>query len=85
VLAEGFQVGVATPEWKYLRTEGRETLYRLGDRPDETTDRAAEEPDERSAMRRRLAAELAAHPASAAARDALDDELRKTLEALGYL
>jgi arylsulfatase A-like enzyme len=85
VLAEGVQVGVATPEWKYLRTEGRETLYRLGDRPDEATDRAAEEPDVRSAMRRRLAAELTAHPASAAARDALDDELRKTLEALGYL
>lgn len=86
VLVEGLQVGVVTADWKYLRTDdGREELFRLRPEPDETVDRSAEQPEVRSAMRRRLAAELAAHPASAAVREALDDELRKTLEALGYL
>jgi hypothetical protein len=36
-------------------------------------------------MRRRLAAEIERHPARTPAREALDDELRRNLESLGYL
>jgi hypothetical protein len=72
-------------DWKYLRSDRREELYRLGPEPDETVDLAAAEPAVRSAMRRRLAAEIERRPAREPAREAIDEELRRTLESLGYL
>jgi hypothetical protein len=36
-------------------------------------------------MRRRLAAEIERRPAREPAREAIDEELRRTLESLGYL
>jgi arylsulfatase A-like enzyme len=85
VVDEGDRIGVVGGDWKYLRSDRREELYRLGPEPDETVDLAAAEPAVRSAMRRRLAAEIERRPAREPAREAIDEELRRTLESLGYL
>ena len=85
LLVEGDLFGIVDDGWKYLRGDGREELYRLAPEADETVDLAGAEPAAREAMRRRLAAEIERHPARTPAREALDDELRRNLESLGYL
>jgi arylsulfatase len=78
-------VGLVTPEWKYLRSRDYEELYRLGDEPDESRDLAGEEPEILRRLRELLRRELVLHPANVRARESMPDDLRETLEALGYL
>lgn len=85
IRAERPPVGLVTAEWKYLRSRDTEELYRLGAAPDETRNLADEEPEVVRRFRELLRRELARHPAGVRARHALPDDLRETLEALGYL
>jgi hypothetical protein len=73
------------PEWKYLRSRDSEELYRLGDEPDESRNLAGEEPEILRRLRELLRRELVLHPANVRARESMPDDLRETLEALGYL
>jgi arylsulfatase A-like enzyme len=85
IRAERPPVGLVTPEWKYLRSRDYEELYRLGDEPDESRDLAGEEPEILRRLRELLRRELVLHPANVRARESMPDDLRETLEALGYL
>ncbi|HEX6199096.1 MAG TPA: sulfatase [Thermoanaerobaculia bacterium] len=78
-------VGLVTPDWKYLRSRDDEELYRLADEPDESRNLADEEPEILRRLRELLRRELVLHPANVRARESMPDDLRETLEALGYL
>jgi arylsulfatase len=78
-------VGVVGPRWKFLARDGSEELYPLAPRADESENRVAEEPAVAAEMRQRLAAELAAHPLGDIAPGEVTAELRRALEALGYV
>ena len=84
------RVGITNSEWKYVRTSGggEETvheLYAMRPRPDERTNLAEQEPELVARLSRELDEELAAHPFRMLETQKIDDELRETLEALGYL
>lgn len=79
------QVGVVTPEWKYLWSRSGEELYHLGREPDEATNLAAERARIRGRLRRALRDLLAGHPARPLVHQEMSEELREALEALGYL
>lgn len=78
-------VGVVGPRWKFLARDGIEELYPMAPRPDESENRLAAEPEVSAELRRRLAAELAAHPLAHIAPGEVTEELRHALEELGYV
>ena len=78
-------VGVVGSRWKFLARDGSEELYPLAPRVDESENRVAAEPAVAAAMRQRLAAELAAHPLGHIEPGQVTAELRRALEALGYV
>ncbi|MEM9290136.1 MAG: sulfatase [Acidobacteriota bacterium] len=69
--------------WKYLASAAGEELYRLQEDPDERNNLVTSEPQEAASLRAQLRQELSATPLKAGA-EALDDEMRRTLESLGY-
>jgi arylsulfatase A-like enzyme len=86
------RVGVVGRDWKLIRTEGEAgpsegelDLYPMSPRPDESQDLAARRADVRDALEARLDALLEEHPLHIVAPAAINEELRETLEALGYL
>jgi arylsulfatase A-like enzyme len=85
VLIEQEKVGVVSSDWKYLRTGGREELYRLGALADESSNLATREVAQREERAAALAELLERHPLVLLDAAEINDELRATLEALGYL
>ena len=79
------KVGIAGRDWKYLRAGEEAELYALSPAPDERRNLAALRPEVAAELEGRLERELAAHPLHLTAEPVINDELRKTLEALGYL
>jgi arylsulfatase A-like enzyme len=77
-------VGLVGPRWKLLAGDGAEELYPTAPHPDESESHAAAAPQALVEMRRRLETELAARPLARREPAAVDEELRETLEALGY-
>lgn len=78
-------LGIRTEEWKYLIHGDHEELYHLASDPAETLDVASDNPEVTRELRERLEAWSAAHPQHHADVGMINDELRATLEALGYL
>jgi len=78
-------VGLVGPRWKFLARDGSEELYPLAPRADESVNLAAAEPALAAEMRLRLGSELAAHPLAQIPPGQVTDELRRALEALGYV
>jgi arylsulfatase A-like enzyme len=77
------KVGIVGPSWKYLRGEFGEELYALG-----ATEEAREPggaPDVRAELAAELDRQLEAHPLNVIDAGQINDELRETLRALGYL
>lgn len=85
ILGEAPQVGARGPRWKYVRRGAHESLYDLVADPEETRDLAAAEPEVLRRHRGAVRRWLAAHPFPEAVDDEIDPELRRQLEALGYL
>ena len=71
--------------WKYLRGGAGEELYRLGPKLDETRNRVADEDAVREDLAAILDALLKRHPLVLLDTGEVDEELRATLEALGYV
>ncbi|MBW2389401.1 MAG: sulfatase [Deltaproteobacteria bacterium] len=78
-------LGIRTDEWKYLVHGEHEELYHLPSDPAEARDVASENPEVTRELREKLEAWSAAHPQHHADVGMINDELRATLEALGYL
>jgi len=72
---------IRTDRWKLYHGQ----LYDMAADPGETHDMAAELPDQVSQLDQRLASMLAEHEPFVGSQTVLDDELRRQLEALGYL
>jgi arylsulfatase A-like enzyme len=85
ILTEAQWVGLVGARWKFLSRNGAEELYPMAPRPDESENRLAAEPEVSADLRRRLAAELSAHPLTHLSPGEVSEELRTALEALGYL
>ncbi|RMH23474.1 MAG: hypothetical protein D6696_00345 [Acidobacteria bacterium] len=85
IVAERELLGLRTPRWKYLWTEAGEALYHLPDDPGEHRDVAAVHPAEVERFRRAVRAWRRDHPLRLIAPETLSEELRRQLEALGYL
>ncbi len=79
------KVGVVGSGWKYLRSGAGEELYRLGPKLDETRNRVAEEEAVRADLAAVLDALLERHPLVLLDSGEVNEELRTTLEALGYV
>jgi arylsulfatase A-like enzyme len=84
-LGDEEKVGVVGEGWKYLRSGESEELYRLLPEPEEGRSLAEAEPEVRQGLAERLDALLEAHPLNLVDPPAINDELRETLRALGYL
>jgi hypothetical protein len=78
-------VGVVGSRWKFLARDGQEELYPLAPRADESVNRVLTEPAVAAELRLRLGSELAAHPLAQIQPGEVTDELRRALEALGYI
>ncbi len=78
-------LGVRTRKWKYLRRGNHEELYDLERDPQETRNIAAAHPDVTEALHARLEAWSNAHPQHQVQTEQINDEMRATLEALGYV
>ncbi len=85
IVAGSEWLGLVGPRWKLLVRDGIEELYPLAPRADESESLATSEPAVLADLRQRLAAELAAHPLTRIDGSEVNEELRRTLEALGYL
>jgi len=79
------KLGLVGRDWSYLRSGAREELYRLGARPDEWTNRAPEQPIVRADWSAELDAMMDRHPLNVLDAGEINEELRATLEALGYI
>jgi arylsulfatase A-like enzyme len=78
-------LGVVGPRWKLLDRGGIEELYPMAPRPDESQNRVTLEPEVAAELRRRLHEELAAHPLVHLPPGEVSDDLRRALQALGYV
>lgn len=78
-------LAIRTSEWKYLRHGDHEELYDLIDDPTEKRNVVAQHSSTAATLRAKLDAWSAAHPQHHASVEMINDELRATLEALGYL
>jgi len=85
MLIDKERVGVVGGDWKYLRSGTDERLYRITPDVDEKENLAEVNPEARAKMLDQLRRELAQHPLQLIAPSEINDELLKTLEALGYL
>jgi choline-sulfatase len=78
-------LGIRTREWKYLRHGEHEELYHLPSDPRESRNVASENPEVTRELQGKLEVWSADHPQHHADVGMINDELRATLEALGYL
>ena len=78
-------LGVRTKKWKFLRHGITEELYHLPSDPGETNNLASERVGMATKLRGKLDTWSAAHPQHHTSVEMINDELRATLEALGYL
>lgn len=85
VLGDRELVGVRTPDWKLLVERDAEELYHLAADPEESTNLAIAEPERASALRDEVRRWLRAHPVRLTSEAPISDELRRELQALGYL
>jgi arylsulfatase A-like enzyme len=85
VVVDEEKVGLVGANWKYLRTPSSEELYRLSGDADEMNNRVNEQERVRSEMAAALDAQLELHPLVVIDTGEINDELRATLEALGYI
>ena len=84
ILLDDERVGILGRDWKYLREDQKTWLYVISPKIDETTNAADTRPEVRQEMDALLDKALAAHPLEIIAPGEINDELRATLEALGY-
>ncbi len=85
IVGDRLQVGVRSGAWKYLLRGTEETLYNLADDPGELHDLAAGDSARRDRFRLAVRRWMREHPPRLQAETEIHPELRKTLEALGYL
>ncbi len=85
ILVENERVGLVGTDWKLLRTDQVSSLYRRSVDPAETRDLAQQEEPMRQELETRLEQLLEKHPLQVIEPAKINDELRETLEALGYL
>jgi arylsulfatase len=78
-------LGVVGPRWKLLDESGALELYPMAPRPDESQNRVTFEPEVAADLRRRLHDELAAHPLTHIPPGEVSEDLRRALQALGYV
>ncbi|MFT5441672.1 MAG: choline-sulfatase [Myxococcota bacterium] len=78
-------IGLRTQRWKYLLRASREELYDLNIDPSEKLNVTAQYPEVVKELRTTLQAWSEAHPQHHTNAEQINDELRATLEALGYL
>ncbi len=78
------RVGVVGTRWKYLRAGREEELYRLSPEADESRNLAADDSREAARLGSALEGLLERHPLVLIDDGQINDELRATLEALGY-
>ena len=78
------RVGVVGSSWKLLRAGGDEELYRLAPAADESRNRLSDAGPEAARLGAALDALLDRHPLVLIDDGQINDELRATLEALGY-
>jgi arylsulfatase A-like enzyme len=83
ILVGAQKVGIVGPSWKYLRGESGDELYALN--PTEEAREPGGAPDVRAELAAELDRQLEAHPLSVIDTGEINDELRETLRALGYL
>jgi hypothetical protein len=83
ILTGAQKVGIVGPSWKYLRGETGDELYAL--EPTETARTPDDAPGVRVELARELERQLDAHPLNVIDTGEINDELRETLRALGYL
>jgi hypothetical protein len=76
---------VRTREWKYLRRGDHEELYDLARDPGESNNVVATHPQVAATLREQLETWSAAHPQHQVQIEQINDEMRATLEALGYV
>lgn len=81
----GVLAAVVHEDFKLLRTPEGETLFHLGEDPDELVDASARHPEVAERMRALLDEWLRAHPVDPARPEDISAERREVLEALGYL
>ena len=82
---EDERVGIVGTDWKLIRTDDLSALYRRSVDPGERNDVAVEEAAVREELEAILERALADHPLNLIDPGHINDELRQTLEALGYL
>ena len=85
VLGDRELVGIRTPHWKLLVERDAEELYDLAADPGELANLAAAEPARASELRDQVRRWLRAHPVRLTSEAPISDELRRELQALGYL
>jgi arylsulfatase A-like enzyme len=87
ILVDEEQVGVVGPGWKVLRGGASEQLYRLEPTGAEVAlrQRSSEQEAVRERMSRELDGLLERHPLTVLDAGEINEELRETLEALGYV
>ncbi len=85
IRGDELRLGLRRGAFKYLRYGTNEELYDLDADPAEQHDLAPEQAERRMKMRRAVVEWEKAHPLSLQDPDALDPELRRQLEALGYI
>ncbi len=81
----GGHLALRTESWKYILTGAGGELYDLANDPQERTDLAGERPDVVRRFRPLLARWLKEHPPAPRTATEPDEELERTLRALGYL
>jgi arylsulfatase A-like enzyme len=85
VVVDKEQVGLVGANWKYLRSGSREELYRLGGDAEDVRNWAPDEEIARKQLAGALDVMLERHPLVLLDSGEINDELRATLEALGYI
>jgi hypothetical protein len=83
ILLDAQKVGIVGPSWKYLRGETGDELYALD--PTEKAREPGGAPNVRAELAAELDRQLEAHPLNVIDAGKINDELRETLRALGYL
>lgn len=85
IIVDVEKVGVVGPGWKFIRSGGDEELYRMSPERDETRNLASSQRDQAERLGRELDRLLEQHPLEIIEKHEINDELRSTLEALGYI
>ena len=85
LVIEQQSVGLRSRAWKYIVTGTQEELYDLTSDPEEAHDLSASRPEVLARFRSDIAEKLRAHPLDLPAPSVVNDRLRATLHALGYV